>query len=171
VELILNGKSLGSKEMPKNEYLQWWVHYEPGKLEARAYSGDTLIATDVVQTTGAAAGIRLEADMLEIVADNENVAPVEVSILDADGHVVPTADNEVVFTVSGPGTVAGVGNGDPACLERDKASKRSAFNGHCMVVVQATDEPGEITLTATIPGVTSSSIQLTTVRSDIAVFE
>ena len=157
--------------MPKYEYLEWWVDYEPGKLEARAYTGDKLIATDAVETTGKAAGIRLEADMLKLVADNEAVSPIEVTILDAKGRVIPTASDKVVFTISGPGVVAGVGNGDPACLERDKASKRSAFNGHCMAVVQATDEPGVITLTAAIPGVASSSIQLESTAADISTLK
>lgn len=126
------------------------------------------MGTDVVQTTGKTAAIRLDADLLEVVADNENVMPVEVTILDAKGRIIPTADNEVVFTMSGPGVVAGVGNGDPACLEPDKAAKRSAFNGHCMAVVQATDEPGEIILTATISGGASASIQLQSLPSDVA---
>ncbi len=37
VELFLNGKSLGKKEMPRNSHLQWTVNYEPGTLEAIAY--------------------------------------------------------------------------------------------------------------------------------------
>ncbi len=37
VELFLNGKSLGKKDMPRNSHLQWAVNYEPGTLEAVAY--------------------------------------------------------------------------------------------------------------------------------------
>ena len=37
VELFLNGKSLGKKDMPRNRHLQWTVNYEPGTLEAVAY--------------------------------------------------------------------------------------------------------------------------------------
>ncbi len=37
VELFLNGKSLGKKEMPRNSHLQWEVNYEPGTLSAIAY--------------------------------------------------------------------------------------------------------------------------------------
>ncbi len=37
VELFLNGKSLGKKDMPRNGHLQWSVNYEPGTLEAVAY--------------------------------------------------------------------------------------------------------------------------------------
>jgi beta-galactosidase len=34
VELFLNGKSLGKKEMPKNSHLEWKVNYKPGTLKA-----------------------------------------------------------------------------------------------------------------------------------------
>ena len=32
VELFLNGKSLGKKDMPRNSHLQWSVNYEPGNV-------------------------------------------------------------------------------------------------------------------------------------------
>ncbi|MGH2552389.1 MAG: glycoside hydrolase family 2 TIM barrel-domain containing protein, partial [Chitinophagaceae bacterium] len=34
VELFLNGKSKGKKDMPRNSHLKWTINYEPGKLEA-----------------------------------------------------------------------------------------------------------------------------------------
>ena len=37
VELFLNGKSLGKKDMPRNSHLQWSVNYEPGTLTAIGY--------------------------------------------------------------------------------------------------------------------------------------
>jgi beta-galactosidase len=147
--------------MPRYEYLTWDVTYEPGKLEARGFNGDQQVAVDVVETTGPAASIRLVADRMNLIADREDQLPVEVSILDAEGRVVPTADNEVVFTLVGAGTVAGVGNGDPACHEPDKADRRSAFNGHCMVIVQAGGEAGSITLTAAAKGLPPATLELT----------
>src|SRR5687767_15589099 len=37
VELFLNGKSLGKKDMARNSHLKWTVNYQPGTLEAVAY--------------------------------------------------------------------------------------------------------------------------------------
>jgi len=37
VELFLNGKSLGKKNMEKNSHLVWKVKYKPGRLEAAGY--------------------------------------------------------------------------------------------------------------------------------------
>ena len=63
-------------------------------------------------------------------------------MLDAQGRIVPTADNLVTFRVEGPGCVAGVGNGNPGDHDPDKAGFRHAFNGKCMVLVGATDKTG-----------------------------
>jgi beta-galactosidase len=81
-------------------------------------------------------------------------------VVDSKGKTVPTADNEVAFEVTGPGKVIGVGNGNPSSHEPDKASKRKAFNGRCMVLVQSTGEPGMIRVAATAPGLKPSTIDV-----------
>jgi fibronectin type 3 domain-containing protein len=54
-----------------------------------------------------------------------------------------------------------VGNGNPSSHEADKASQRSVFNGLAQVIVQSTNQPGSITLTATSTGLTSTNITIT----------
>jgi beta-galactosidase len=120
-----------------------------------------VIATDVVETTGPAAGLRLTTDRKTVVADGEDTTMVEAAVVDAQGRVVPTADNHVVFTLTGPGQVAGVGNGDPSCHEPDRASQRSAFNGLCLALVQAGERTGTLKLTATSPGLKPAELTLT----------
>jgi hypothetical protein len=39
-----------------------------------------------------------------------------------------------------------------------------AFNGKCLVLVGTTDKPGTILLTATAPGLTSATLQLSSAR-------
>jgi len=167
VELFLNGKSLGAQAMPKYGHVHWEVPYEPGKLVAKGYDNGRLAATDVVETTGPAAAIKLSPDRTKFEADGENDALVTVSITDSKGRVVPTANNMVTFQVYGPARIEGVGNGDPSCHEPDKASRRSAFNGLCMVIVQSKSKPGVIRLTAHSPGLQPATILLRTVPSPV----
>jgi len=166
VELILNGKSLGKKAMPKYEHLSWSVPYTPGTVEARGYSGGKLIASDKVETTGVPAAIRLKTTRTKLLADNEDLSPVEVEIIDAKGRVVPDASNLIQFEVEGPGAVVGVGNGDPSDHDPDKATKRKAFSGLCMALVGAKGDAGKIVLTATGSGLRSASIEITTRKAD-----
>ena len=57
--------------------------------------------------------------------------------------------------------VIGVGNGDPSSHEPDRASKRNAFNGLCMALVQSQKTPGEIRVDASAPGLASATATLT----------
>jgi beta-galactosidase len=51
----------------------------------------------------------------------------------------------------------GVGNGDPACHESDKANQRSAFNGLCLAIIRAGLTNGAIALKAEAAGLKSAS--------------
>jgi beta-galactosidase len=148
VELFLNGTSLGAKQMPKYGHVNWSVPYQVGKLEARASLNGQVIATDVVETTGPPAALRLSTDRPSIAADGEDASPIKVEVVDAQGRVVPTGDNLVTFATAGPGSVVGVGNGCPSSHEPDKASTRHAFNGLCLVIVGASGSAGAVRVTA-----------------------
>lgn len=119
VEIFLNGKSLGRKEMPKNGHLEWSVAYAPGQLEARGYRAGDLVKTERVETTGDPARIILSPDRSQIAANGEDVSVVTFSIVDSNGRIVPEADNDVEFSIQG-GEILGVGNGNPSSHERDK---------------------------------------------------
>jgi beta-galactosidase len=148
VDLLVNGKSQGSKKVPHLGHVEWKVRYEPGSIEARASKDGKVILTEKRETTGAASQIRLTADRKEINADGEDVVIIKVEGLDKDGRLVPTAANRLAFNVSGAGKLIGVGNGDPNCQESDKEAKRSLFNGLAQVIVQSTKRAGEIHIEA-----------------------
>jgi len=160
VELFCNGQSLGTKTMPRNSHLEWSVNYVPGSLSAKGYNGGSIAATDLVETTGAPTALRLKADRPVITADGEDLALVEVDVVDAKGRVVPTADNRVTFSVQGAGYVAGVGNGNPSDHDPDKASFRRAFNGKCLVLVGSGEKPGAIQLKAASDGLRPATLAL-----------
>ena len=54
---------------------------------------------------------------------------------------VQTATHLVKFAMTGPGKIAGVGNGDSTCREVFQAIRHSAFHGHCLASVQSV--PGQ----------------------------
>src|ERR1019366_3837844 len=97
-------------------------------------------------------------DRQEILANGEDVALVEVQVLDKEGRLVPVADNESAFQLSGEGKIIGVGNGDPSSHEPDQAHRRRAFNGLCVAIVQSTKNPGEIRLNAVSPGLDPATL-------------
>jgi beta-galactosidase len=148
VELLVNGKSLGSQKVPHLGHVEWKARYEPGTLEARGSKDGKVVLSDKRETTGPTASIRLSADRTEINADGVDLAVIKVEGLDKDGRLVPIAGDHIAFKITGNGALLGVGNGDPNCQESDTAPKRSLFNGLAQVIVQATKEPGEIQIEA-----------------------
>jgi beta-galactosidase len=175
VELFLNGRSLGRKTMARNSHLEWMVKYEPGTLLARGYHDGKEVLTDKVETTGDPAAVELIPNRPDLKADDEDISVITVQANDAQGRSVPTAGNEITFNISGPGRIIGVGNGDPSSHEPDVFPakwpsqkpeppdwKRSLFNGLAQVLVQSTREPGEITLTASSPGLSPKELKLQT---------
>jgi beta-galactosidase len=120
VEIILNGQSLGKKTMSKDSHLEWTVKYQPGALEAHGYKNGQKVATYTVATTGEPADVQLTPDRASIKADGEDVSVITVQVNDAQGRIVPTAGNEITFTLQGPGKIIGVGNGDPSSHEPDR---------------------------------------------------
>jgi beta-galactosidase len=54
---------------------------------------------------------------------------VEVRIKDAQGRLVPTANPEITFSISGPGRIIAVGNGDPASHEASRITETADNTG------------------------------------------
>jgi beta-galactosidase len=120
VELFLNNKSLGRKTMPKNSNLEWIVDYRPGTLLAHGYRNTKEVITDKIETAGEVSGIQLIPDRALMNADGEDVLAISVKLNDSKGIFVPTSNNEITFSLEGPGTIIGVGNGDPSSHEQER---------------------------------------------------
>jgi beta-galactosidase len=151
VSLFFNGISLGAKQLQTQEpyHVEWLVPYETGKLQAYAFKNGVVVAEDSVKTAGLPSQIRLKVDRDTILANGHDLSFIETDILDTANVLVPDASNLVNFSISGPGQIVGVDNGNPISLEPFKANYRKAFNGKCLVIVQSTGTEGEIVVTAT----------------------
>ena len=75
---------------------------------------------------------------------------------------IHVADNQVNFKIDGPGAIVGVDNGNPVSHESFKAPMRKAFHGKCLVVVQSTEQPGTIKLTASSEGLPETVVEIAT---------
>lgn len=164
VELLLNGRSLGTKKRDAAPGLAsrliWDVTFAPGSLVAIARNDGKEVARDELKTAGAAKSLRLTPDVAKLRADGQDLAHITVEVVDANGVVVPGAGHLIKFIVTGPGTNAGVDNADPASSELFQADQRSAFQGRALLVVRAKRQPGEITVQAFSDGLESASIKL-----------
>jgi beta-galactosidase len=162
VKLYLNGQPLGTRNFANTDkvHLAWKVAFAPGTLKAEGYKDGKLIKTDEVKTAGAPTQIQLIADTNRIKANGTDLCFVTVKITDANGVMVPNADQLVHFDIEGAGKIAGVDNGNSISLEAHKANQRKAFNGMCLVVIQSNGKVGNIKLKASAPGLMSQEVSL-----------
>lgn len=139
VELFLNDRSLGKKSKQPYEYRFRWdsVCYESGELKAIAYKDGKKWAEKHIRTTGKPERLKLTPDKKVLKSDGEDLIFVRVSVLDAEGNEVPTAEPLITSSVSGPGMIAATDNGDPTCLIPFHEPKRPAFNGLYLAIVKA----------------------------------
>src|SRR3954453_20321210 len=114
VQLFLNDKLIGEKSTGREQEFKatFSVPYAPGTLKAVGLRGDRAVAESVLTTASEAAKLRLTPDRTEVNADGEDLSFVTVEAVDSQGRFQPHADQEVQFSLSGPGAIAAVGNGD-----------------------------------------------------------
>jgi beta-galactosidase len=159
VELFLNNASQGSKTATASTLrLEWSVPWASGTVRAECKRGGSVVATDQVTTAGTAAKVALSADRTTINADGKDLVFVTGDIQDASGVFVPTAASSVSFSVSGPGQLVGVDNGDPTDTTSYKGTSRKAFSGKVLAIVRSTGTAGSIVVTASSSGLGSGSV-------------
>ena len=162
VELLLNGKSLGTQPTGREERFiaSFDVPYEAGSLTAVGFIDGEQVAEAEIQTVDEAQGIRLTPDREEIEAKPGDLCFVTVEVVDGTGRVDPNAEAPIFFTVQGPGSVAAVGNGNPVSEESYRGNQRKAFQGRCLVVVKADGTPGAIRLRAQADGLDVAEVTI-----------
>ncbi|MDO4309261.1 MAG: glycoside hydrolase family 2 TIM barrel-domain containing protein [Prevotella sp.] len=160
-ELFINGKSQGrvrkNRDGRLDRYRLRWndVKYEPGEIRVVVFdeSGNK-IGEDSRRTAGAPAQLLLSAEYADdeaktLKADGNDVAFVTVSLIDKDGNLCPTADDQLTFEVTGEGSYQAACNGDATSLEPFTQPQMKLFGGQLVVVVRSTKTAGTMTLKVT----------------------
>jgi hypothetical protein len=93
-------------------------------------------------------------------------APPADGSLTADPSLLTTQvpPTEPVFPVSfdlrGAGSLAAVGNGNPHNVDSFKQPRRHTWHGQALAILRPAKHPGDLTVTATTPGLRSATLQL-----------
>ena len=160
VQLFLNGKLIGEKPTGREQEFRavFSVPYSPGTLKAVGMRGNRAVAESTLTTSGAASALRLTADRTIVQADGEDLSFVTVEAVDAQGGWQPNSDHEVHFSISGPGSIIAVGNGDGASAEAYQGDHRALFQGRALVVIRTSRTPGAIRLAAEADGLRKADL-------------
>jgi len=162
-ELFLNGKSLGRKKKGEFEYRLKWddVVYQPGELKVIAYKNGNKWAEDVVRTTDKASVLSMAADRSMVQPDGTDLIYITVRIEDKNKLLVPKSNNQLNFSIEGPGRIVATDNGDATSHESFQAKSKKAYNGLCLVIVAAEKgSKGSFTVKAESKGIKSAAVKV-----------
>lgn len=173
-ELFVGGKSYGIKsyEFPAQGMSLSWGHYDSPAAPITTndlhltwdvpYTGQELtvigrdpegneIARRVLRRAGAPVSLEARADRERLAADGRDVVQIDITLLDSEGQIVPDHELPVSVNVDG-GTLLGMDNGDPGCLELYRSGVRESFRGRVFAVVQVPRQAGALRIEISAPG-------------------
>ena len=140
VTLYVNDFPLGTKIIdptdPAASLPVWQSVFVPGKLRAVAYDAQhRVIAEDIRYTPGETAALKLVCHEESLLTDGEDLAFVTIQAIDAQGHPVDNAGNNVQVLVSGGGRLMGLDNGDSTSDAPYQTTVRHLFSGKLLAII------------------------------------
>jgi beta-galactosidase len=162
VELFVNGKSAGVNSQPTNGYVFAFpgIEFAPGSLKAIGRNEGKQVALQELVTAGPPTQIKLTpiTGPKGVQADGEDVALIDVEVLDAKGNRVPTDDARIDFKCEGPALWRGGYNSGKT--DSTNNLYLNTEDGINRVAVRATTTPGAITVTATREGLKTAQLKI-----------
>ncbi|MEI6491930.1 MAG: sugar-binding domain-containing protein [Verrucomicrobiota bacterium] len=137
------------------------VVWQPGKIEAVAYNGETQVARQEKVTAGPPANIKLTpvTGPGAFRADGADIAMINVEVVDEKGRRCSTDEGRIDFEPKGAGAfLGGYNSGIRFSKFKNYLNTEAGIN---RVFVRATRNPGDFTLTATRSGLPPATIKIT----------
>ena len=173
VDLFVNGVSKGKLTQPENGYLYAFpsIAFEPGTIKAVGYKGGAVVAQYELTTAGPPAAIKLTLHTAPggMRADGEDIALIDVEVVDAKGQRCPTDDARIDFnwssvgrTVSATGPAVWRGGYNSGKINSTNNLYLNTEAGINRVAMRSTLMPGTIRLTATRAGLQPATVSFDT---------
>jgi hypothetical protein len=180
VELFLNGVSKGVRKPDAEARCTWEnIPWESGTLKALGLDASGKpVCSDERRTAGTPQRIILTVEpslvkpdgkRFHIIANGSDAAIVTATIVDARGNWCPDADNNISFSVSGPGNYRGSYNfyvtpGKPITYHSPGDHELQAEGGLMRVAIRSTFTPGTVHVTAQAHGLDAGTASFRTTR-------
>ncbi len=105
--------------------------------------------------------LSMTADRPAVHADGTDLIFITVRIEDKNKLLVPKSNNQINFSIEGPGKIVATDNGDAASHELFQAKSKKAFNGMCLVIVAAEKgATGSFTVKAESKGLKAAAVKV-----------
>ncbi len=160
VELFLNDISQGVKPRPADNASPrgWSFTFHTGVLKTVGKNNGKIVATQVLKTAGAPAKIILSTEKKTVGNTWDDVCYITATIVDENNVECLNADNQIEFSVTGAGVLAGADNGDLTATESFLSNKRFSYKGRCIAIVKANAATGKINIVASTSNLKSANL-------------
>jgi hypothetical protein len=159
VELLLNGKSLGSKPRPADDSPRLWnVPFASGTLQALGTNKGQQVARHELRTAAKATRIVLVADRPRLGSGWDDVVYLRATVVDDQGTPVPGSKDVITFQGNGPALFSAFDNGAAGWHDAFRGPDCKASDGQCVAILKAKAQEGAVTVSASAPGLTTSGL-------------
>jgi len=162
IRLYLNDKLIGEKPTAREQQYKatFTLPYSPGVIKAVGVENFKEMETVRLKTASVPAKIKLTADRTKLLANGQDLSFVSIELTDQEGNQQPNAENQLQFSVKGPGVIAAVDNANLKDIDLYIGTSRKAWHGRAMVVIKSTHKAGDIQLTVSSAGMPESTVTI-----------
>lgn len=164
VELFINNKSYGIKSPDAfgDHIVKYLVPYADGEIKAVGLNNDKQESEFSLKTAKWISKLELMADKKVMNANGYDVVHIEANLLAGNGEIVPDKKMQIVFEIEGEGVNIGVDNGWERNVQNHKSNQIVTHNGKALLLIQSTNNNGEIKVVAKSGELTSNTIIIQT---------
>ena len=160
VELFQDGKSLGKKPL---EFCcaRFETTYRPGILKAVSYDKNgAVLREEELKTAGEKTVLTVKPEETTLRADGDDLTFVAVELTDEEKIIKMLSDRKVTVHVTGAGTLAAIGSGQPVTEETFTGNSYTTWKGRMGFYVRSTGESGTAEVTVEANGVEPVELSL-----------
>ena len=162
VRLLHNGQLIGEKAITREDNLTatFTVHYQPGELTAIGIRNGREVIAKTLVTSGKPSTIRLVPEQSTVRANLNDLAYVQIEVLDENGRLIPDAEVNIQLFFDGPGKLIACGNASPYDLKSFNNTNLKTFRGRALAILQPGNDQGVMTMTAKTEGMPDVNVNI-----------
>ena len=121
-------------------YMTWLIPYEEGTIYAKAYDEDGNIIENTIGRSSLSTikvPYKLKIDLDNKSRDKQILNYFVISVLDQDGNLITSADNEIKVKLLDPETTLRLDNGCPYDMTSFLTNKKKTYGGKLLAITKA----------------------------------
>ena len=161
--LLLNGKEAGAtKDYDDHTGVIWWdVPFAAGTLEVTGMdAAGNKTCEHAIRTSGRPYALTAKIEDNSIANGKKGLAQISIQVVDENGISALLSDDELTCTIKGPAKLIGLESGSNTDMTNYRDNVHRVFRGRILAYIQATGEPGEITVRFTAPWLDPVDVKL-----------